>query len=143
MRIAQLILPTAAALVLAGHGAAAKAGEKGYTAKLTGAEEVPGPGDPDGSGSASVTIDSAGKVCVDLKVDAIAPATAAHIHRGAAGVAGPPVVTLQAPSGGASKGCIDTSAEVIAEIKANPAGFYVNVHNPEHPPGAIRGQLTQ
>jgi hypothetical protein len=27
------------------------------------------------------------------------------------------------------------------EILANPEDFYVNVHNAEHPSGAVRGQL--
>ena len=114
------------------------------TAAMTGAAEIPGPGDPDGSGSATVRIDplAAGRVCYDLSVADIAPATAAHIHRGALGVAGPPVVTLTAPAAGSSTGCVDVASTIGAEILAAPAAFYVNVHNVAYPNGAIRGQLV-
>jgi hypothetical protein len=65
----------------------------------------------------------------------------AHIHRGAAGVAGPVVVPLDPPAGGKSTGCPTVAKEVADEIMANPSNFYVNVHTAEHPAGAIRGQL--
>ncbi|WP_339709514.1 CHRD domain-containing protein [uncultured Sphingosinicella sp.] len=110
--------------------------------QLTGAAEVPGPGDPDGEGTASVTLDAAKpEVCYTLAVSGIDSATMAHIHKGAKGVAGPPVVTLDAPAEGASKGCAKADADVVAALLANPADYYVNVHNASHPKGALRGQL--
>jgi len=114
------------------------------TAAMTGAAEIPGPGDPDGTGSATVRIDplAAGRVCYDLSVTGIAPATAAHIHRGALGVSGPPVATLTAPAAGSSSGCVDVAAALGAEILTAPASFYVNVHNAAYPAGAVRGQLV-
>ena len=65
-------------------------------AKLDGAAEIPGPGDNDGSGNVSLTL-SAGKdrICYELAVSNIATATAAHIHSGEAGVAGPVLVALR------------------------------------------------
>ncbi len=30
---------------------------------------------------------------------------------------------------------------VLAQIEANPSGYYVNLHNARFPGGAIRGQL--
>jgi len=141
----RIIVP--AALALAGclspmiYAAANAAGLK---ATLSGTQGSPKPGDTDGSGSAEVNFeDAANRVCYNLTVSNIAPATMAHIHRGAAGASGPPVVTLEAPAKGMSKGCVDSSKAVIDEIKANPAGFYVNVHNADFPGGAIRGQLAQ
>ena len=29
----------------------------------------------------------------------------------------------------------------VAQILANPAAYYVNVHNADYPGGAVRGQL--
>ncbi|HKY53428.1 MAG TPA: CHRD domain-containing protein, partial [Anaerolineales bacterium] len=119
-------------------------GGRRRTAQLTGAAEVPGPGDPDGSGTATIRLQlEQGEVCFDLTVSNIGPATAAHIHEGAEGVAGPVVVPLDpAPTGGSSSGCIsDVDAALLQNIAQNPGQYYVNVHNEEFPDGAIRGQL--
>ena len=63
-------------------------------ANLTGAQEVPGPGDPNGSVAAMLTLRPAsGQVCVARHSNIDAP-IAMHIHRGAAGVAGPILVDL-------------------------------------------------
>ena len=112
---------------------------------MTGIQEVPGPGDPDGTGTAEVRVNaSEGQVCWNLYARGIDPATAAHIHRGAAGVAGPPVVTLTTPdAAGRSQGCATVDPNVAREIALRGHDFYVNVHNAAHPAGAIRGQLGQ
>lgn len=125
-----------------GSGAASAAVNRPLVADLQGASEVPGPGDPAGEGAAAVTIDSAtGEICVDLRATGIATATAAHIHPGVAGVANPPLVTLTAPNPTSAQ-CVSVTPTVAAQIVANPAGFYVNVHNAAFPGGAIRGQLA-
>jgi hypothetical protein len=111
-------------------------------AALSGGQEVPGPGDPDGSGLAVITLNQGqGTVCWDLSVTGIAPATAAHIHEGAKGVAGPVVVTLTPPDDGSSSGCATVDADLIMEIRQSPWLYYVNVHNADYPSGALRGQL--
>lgn len=131
-----------AGLALAGCETMADAIAEGVTASLTGAQEVPGPGDQDGSGSAEITVLTAdSQVCYDLAVRAIAPATAAHIHRGAVGVAGPTVMSMEAPGDGRSDGCVTVPQALAEEIQSNPSAFYVNVHNDEFPDGAVRGQL--
>ena len=142
--LAPATLALVAGLALAGCETVADAVKQGMTASMTGAQEVPGPGDSDGSGTAEITIvDATDNVCFDLNVRNIGPATAAHIHRGARGVAGPPVVTLEAPTDGGSEGCISAPGALADEIEANPAAFYVNVHNAEFPNGAVRGQLQR
>ena len=60
-------------------------------ARLIGANEVPGPGDPDGRGLALVRTGHE-RVCFALAWTGIAPPIFAHIHSGPAGVAGPVVV---------------------------------------------------
>lgn len=137
MRTIPILLATA--MVAAPTLAAAPAK---MVTKMNGAAEIPGPGDPDGSGTATVTVNAAkGEVCYTLSVDGIDAATMAHIHKGATGVAGPPVVTLDAPATGTSEGCKATDAAVVAALIANPADYYVNVHNAAFPKGAVRGQL--
>lgn len=143
-QLALAALAGVAAIGLASCETIADATNPALRASLTGSQEVPGPGDPDGSGSAEITVvDATDNVCFDLEVRNIGAATAAHIHRGEAGVSGPPVVTLEAPSDGSSDGCISAPGGLADEIYANPAGFYVNVHNSEYPAGAIRGQLAR
>jgi CHRD domain len=109
-------------------------------ASLTGEKEVPGPGDPNGSGHAVVKVYKA-RVCYTLEVRRIKPAMAAHIHRGGPSVAGPIVVTLKAPTDGSSSGCVAISRALSKKLRENPRGYYVNVHNEPYPEGAIRGQL--
>ncbi|MBX3561211.1 MAG: CHRD domain-containing protein [Sphingomonas sp.] len=110
---------------------------------LTGLQEVPGPGDTDGTGTALIRVNPGeGQLCWDLYARQIGPATAAHIHRGAAGSAGPPVVTLATPdAAGRSQGCVAIEQGLAREIAWRGHEFYVNVHNAEYPAGAIRGQL--
>lgn len=114
-------------------------------------------GDPNGRGEAYVFgIDGdPTTLCYVLTVDKIAeldqaPGTgrAAHIHRGAEGTYGPVEVTLAWPQDGQAADCLSEGeagkgldpGEVQA-ILASPHEYYVNVHNTEHPNGAIRGQL--
>ena len=119
-------------------------GGRGLTADLSGAEEVPGPGDPDGTGAATITVNHGqSEVCFELTVEDIDTATAAHIHVGAFGVPGPVVVGLAPPATGSSSGCVAAAPEVIEAILQNPAGYYVNVHNAAFPAGAVRGQLAK
>ncbi len=111
-----------------------------FTTPMLGSEERPNPGDPDGFGYAVVTvIPEFDLICYRLVVFGIEPANAAHIHRAPRGEAGPVVVPLAPPTNGYSAGCVvDADADAIA---ANPALYYVNVHNLPYPGGALRGQL--
>ncbi|HEV7766796.1 MAG TPA: CHRD domain-containing protein [Thermoanaerobaculia bacterium] len=116
------------------------ASAQSFSAQLTGAAEVPGPGDTDGSGLAVVTI-SGTTINYTVFHQNIATPTAAHIHRGASGVSGDVVVDFNAAT--LTNGTVSgVSQTLINEIVANPAGFYVNVHNAEFTGGAIRGQLV-
>jgi glucose/arabinose dehydrogenase len=124
----------------------AKEGGQQFTTTLTGAAEVPGPGDPDGSGTATVTLNPDGEeVCWEIQVsDITLPATAAHIHEAPVGVAGPVVVTLSAPdANGVASGCTTVASAEIMEILEHPEEYYVNVHTSDYPAGAVRGQLSK
>jgi CHRD domain len=137
--LAVLVLSVLGALLLAPPASAAPPLAH-LEAQLTGEQEVPGPGDPNGRGEAEVKVFEA-KVCYSLTVKRIAPATAAHIHRGVRGVAGRIVVPLRAPTDGSSSGCVGISRSLASNLKEHPARYYVNVHNRPFPDGAVRGQL--
>ncbi|TMF24618.1 MAG: CHRD domain-containing protein [Chloroflexi bacterium] len=69
--------------------------------------------------------------------------SAAHIHRGQPGVAGPVVQPLVFPVGN-ENGVIGTGTftnpALLAAIRADPGNYYVNVHTtPNCPGGVIRG----
>lgn len=102
-------------------------------------------GDPDGVGSALVTLNAGtGEVCWETSASNIAlPATASHIHHGVAGISGPIVVPLSPPdASGHASGCrTGVDRELIRSILTSPDSFYVNVHTTQFPAGAIRGQL--
>jgi hypothetical protein len=119
--------------------------------KLKGSEEVPGPGDGNGRGEFSAVL-SGDTMCYAIYAKRIAPATAAHIHDGDFGVAGPVIITLQVPTKSGVSACVTAvpddqnttvlmSESELAALKSAPGGFYVNVHNATFPAGAIRGQL--
>jgi CHRD domain len=114
-----------------------------FTAKLSGDNEVGG-GDPDGSGTAAVRTRGT-EVCYDLKWSGV-DVTMAHIHKGAAGANGDLVVNFfagDAPLDASSKsGCVTANEAVVKGLAANPANYYVNLHSPEYPKGAVRGQTV-
>jgi hypothetical protein len=109
------------------------------TTTLAGPVETP-PGDPDGTGAFSVEVDAdAGDFCYSLSAARIARATMAHVHSGAAGASGPPVITLEL----GNDLCVAVEPELLKQILAAPQNYYVNVHNAEYPGGAVRGQLAR
>lgn len=125
---------------------AADGGRK-FTVTLTGAAEVPGPGDPDATGTATLRLNPGQEeVCFEITVANITlPATGAHIHVGTVTEAGPVVVGLTPPdASGSSSGCVSADRDLIMAIIQNPENYYVNVHTlPLYGAGALRGQLSK
>ena len=116
------------------------------TATLSGAGEVPTPGDPDATGTATVNIDvDKTEICYEVRAQKIDRPVAMHIHQAEAGQSGPVVVPLNTPSATdtTTTGCTNAEATLISRIAANPGDFYVNVHTDTYPQGAVRGQLSQ
>lgn len=116
-------------------------------ARLSGAEEVPGPGADPGVGSFTVNV-SGTQGCYELNVTMGEQPTKAHIHQGATGAAGPVVVDLMpdfepGESAVTAERCLELDPEDASDLLADPGAYYVNVHSAEHPDGAIRGQLAE
>ena len=111
-------------------------------ADLTGATEVPGPGDIDGRGHFMGTVTpGTGRLCYTLTSSMIGTRTMAHIHTGAAGVAGPPVVTLMANA--PAQTCMTIARALAQNIVNRPGDYYVNIHTADSPAGAVRGQTMK
>lgn len=145
MRRTALLSATALVLMVAPIAASADApahAGRPVTVSMTGPAERPGPGDPDGSGTARFWLNPGQeRICYSLEVSGIAPATAAHIHVAGPDTPGPVVVPLAAPTDGTSSGCADVERELVLAILGDLGGYYVNVHNADFPAGAVRGQL--
>ena len=112
-------------------------------ATLTGSQVAPGPGDPDGTGTAEIRVEPGRqRLCWRLGARQLGGATAAHVHRGTEGAAGPEVIALSAPGEiRRSESCQQIAADLAAEIAFASHRFYVDVHSAAAPHGAIRGQL--
>ena len=141
------ITPIVAAGLLAGAAipAFAAPGDVELSAKMNGKQEVPGPGDEDGTGKANVTLKpKKGRVCFDIRFEDIENPTGGHIHKGLKGDAGPIKVPLFEDEDGLTspiEDCVKAEEKQINKIARNPERFYVNIHNEDFPEGAIRGQL--
>ena len=147
LRHTTTLIALAAVPMLALPGAAVAASGSPLATDMVGAEEAPGPGDPDATGHASFTLNQgAEQVCFDLSwADIDGTVVAAHIHLAPEGVAGPVVVPLfMEPLAGtdSASGCIeDVDRALVKAIRKDPGAYYVNVHSDVFPAGAIRGQL--
>jgi hypothetical protein len=117
--------------------------EVSYTVVLDGAQEVPGPGDNDGTGEASITINpDTGQVCVNVTTTDIDAMTAMHIHTGALGIQGGIFIDFAPVSGTSIAKCVTDTPAKAQTVVNNPSGHYLNVHNAAFTAGAIRGQLV-
>jgi hypothetical protein len=138
-----------------------------FTAVLSAQNEVPPVSNEEAGARGSVTIrmdiqrDSASTVTGAtasfsaslLGFPAGTTATLAHIHEGAAGVAGGVRVntglspanplSLADGTGVLSVEHIAVTAAVANGLLENPSRFYFNVHTPLNPGGAVRGQLVR
>jgi hypothetical protein len=145
-------LATMLTLMIASPGGAvaddAVAGQRNVLrAALSGTREVPA-ADRDGTGQTTVTL-RGNQACFVVSWARIGAPFAAHIHRGVAGTNGPVVVPFFMTPGNMPlpaslsmvAGCVNANPRVLADIRANPSRYYINVHNRQFPEGVIRGQL--
>jgi hypothetical protein len=112
---------------------------KDVKVSLTGAEETP-PVTTSATGQGTIHIAKDKSVSGTVKTTGI-EGTAAHIHVGAKGESGPPIITLTKGADGAWSVPAGSKLtdEQWADYKAGK--LYVNVHSDQHKPGEIRAQL--
>ena len=134
-------ISASALIVLAGACASAYAADPAIdpAMMLTGSQEVP-PVETKASATSSITVGEDMAVTGSVMVSGMV-ATVAHIHEGAPGVSGPPIVTLVKASDTQWSVPANTklSAEQFKEYKAG--NLYVNVHSAAYKNGEIRMQL--
>jgi hypothetical protein len=112
---------------------------KDIPVKLTGAQEVPAVSSAAaGTGTLSIGEDKSVKGSVTTTG---IEGTAAHIHLGATGKNGPPIIPLV--KSGDNHWSVPANSQLTDEqYKSFKSGeLYVNVHSAAHPGGEIRAQL--
>ena len=139
-----------------------------FTAALSAANEVPAVtnADANGRGTATMTLnvprDSTGAITGAGTMNFSVPLSGfpagtevrlAHIHPGAVGVNGSPLINtgltaanpviLGDGTGTLTFTNIPVSQVDAQAITANPAGYYFNAHTAVNPGGAVRGQLVK
>jgi hypothetical protein len=149
IRFAVLVAGLAMALALVSP-AGAGTGGRPLSTTLTGANEAPGPGDPDATGQADLRLNQGKqRVCFDISWSGIdGTVFAGHIHVAPPGVPGPIVVGLFSGSFAGTDSVSDCVGNVdralIKAIRKDPSAYYVNLHSdPNFPNGAVRGQLSK
>ena len=126
----------ASAVFVVGSGSALAADLK---VNLTGEQETP-PVTTSASGTGTITVADDKSISGTVKTKSI-EGTMAHIHVGAPGKSGPPIITLTKDADGVWKVPAGSKLtdEQYASFKAGD--LYVNVHSAMHQPGEIRGQI--
>lgn len=132
-----------------------------FSAFLNGPEEVPAVPNSPGMGTCSVVFNSSlTAMTVRLVISRLVGVTAAHIHLGRRGVAGPIVVPLSGPlvppdaiTDRVITDRVFTAADLTGPLMGMPLSVlfremlagntYANVHTMAHPMGEIRGQLVR
>jgi hypothetical protein len=114
------------------------------TAVLSGGDEVPDTGDPDGSGRATVVVEPGrSQLCYRIEVEGIPDADGTSVHVGRPGEDGAVVLGLDPTEGGSAEGCVTADPGLLDRLTRRPDAFYLNVRTDEHPDGALRGQLAK
>jgi CHRD domain len=113
-------------------------------------------GDPDGSGTAKLTVDLKAKtVCYDITVTGIGVPTEpaagignAHIHSyPESGAIAVDLDTQFAAVGDVedtyqAKECVTAKRQALVDILLHPEDYYINVHTSDNPGGAVQGDLA-
>jgi hypothetical protein len=119
-------------------------------ADLTGRQEVPDKkpvNDPDGSATGLIRVQG-DRVTFAFSWKGIGAPTLGHLHKGAVGTNGAVAVelfgTAMPATASAAAGVTTFKDPAMADaLRADPTGFYLNLHTEEFSGGAVRGQLSK
>ncbi len=145
-----LIVATLALVAVPGTTSAVDPTQPAYGGPMTGAQEVPAVAtSATGQGTFVISADGSTVTYLITYSGVSGTVNAAHIHTGAAGVAGGAILPLTAgpsPMSGTltaanfnASGSVTTFAQAVAAIRAGTT--YFNVHTAANPGGEIRGQI--
>jgi hypothetical protein len=126
-------------------------------AKMTGAQVLPGPGDPDGAGEVVFQFrpptrknNNKAMACAFLGLDGIQDPLKVRIHKGRTGEVGPVELSVlveefDPPRDGLdASGCrFDLSPRQINAVRRHERRYYAELHTAEFPNGGLRGQIRQ
>jgi hypothetical protein len=116
-----------------------------FAGELRGTNEVPA-NSSTAVGAYFLTFDSSNLTLTWDVTSNVTNPILSHIHQQVAGVNGAVLINFatsaSAFTNGRTKGSIQLDAATFANILANPAGFYVNVHSTQFPGGEVRGQIA-
>jgi len=110
---------------------------------LTGEAVAPAPtAATAGTAEATLTYDG-DELCLEGTTTGLGPVVAGHVHAGPAGESGPVVVDfgITTEADGPFSGCAVVGAEG-GVVLVDPAAYYVQLHTPDLPQGAVRAQLA-
>lgn len=82
------------------------------------------------------------RLCYMLSAPGVAAATGARIVVADAAPKAKAALTLKVPAGGASGACVALKADLARALRANPAGYAVEVDNKAYAGGAVKGTLS-
>ncbi len=119
------------------RGQILRPGDTLWVANLTGGQEVPSVATAS-TGRASLVLSPSQAMVHYHVTSTIAEPLAAHIHKGVAGMDGPPVHSL-VPLGATMHGTIALTEADAADLVQGR--WFVNIHTTDNPDGEIRGQL--
>jgi hypothetical protein len=113
-----------------------------FSGTLSGANETPPTGSA-ATGTVDFSFNGSTKILTGTVTYSGLTATAAHIHSGAVGVAGPVVFPLGETSLASPISFTSVALDAAQESDLMNNLYYVNIHSAAFPGGEIRAQLTK